>query len=236
MLEDDLEDILKKAMRGHDLNLADLGFPSTTRLQELSESELATAARVLKLNHGCLIHLYSPFKPVELPPEVTMITSRFGHLGVNAFSVRTPHQHYLIDTGTESQKVNQLNPDCILITHHHPDHVACLDEFETAILTPQCSPATFPKEVLPFDVSGHCKPALAYYFPALSKPCCFVGDSVFKRSVGGCSKQSDFRLAMTNLILLLTQLPPETILCVGHGPNTTVALETAENPFLADLL
>jgi len=58
-----------------------------------------------------------------------------------------------------------------------------------------------------------------------------VGDALFAGSMGG-PNTSYADCLRTNREEILS-LPPETILCSGHGPLTTVALERAHNPFFA---
>ena len=162
-----------------------------------------------------------------------MVTSSFGHLGVNAFLIINKGKRILIDTGTEPDLVSGLNPDCVLITHRHPDHVACEASFSSPIMSPNHPDADLLNQldIKTFDVSGHFTPSLAYYFPNLGV--CAVGDAIFKRSIGGCHGKKNYQMALKNNRTLLSSIPKETILLVGHGPNTTVDNELKENPFLA---
>jgi len=232
MLEDELVDIIGKAIRGqsNDSN-AIQGINIDEIIAYKSEEKLRNLASRLNLNAEALISLDQEFTPPRLPKEVTQITSSFGHLGVNAFYIETSGYRVLIDTGTESKKVSHLNPDVIFITHEHPDHTSCLSNFNTPIITPRDPALLEEYECISYDVSGHYNPSLAYFFPHLSSPCCFVGDSIFRRSIGGCSNHFNYKLALNNITILLNALPKETILCVGHGPNTTVEEELIENPF-----
>ena len=231
MLEDEQEDIIGKALRAQRLNPTDIGLKYSDALHALTTDQLHQAAKVLNLKASALVKLGEPFATLSLPKEVEMITSSFGHLGVNAFYVTMEDYRFLIDTGTELNKVSHLSPDTILITHNHPDHTACLNHFSTTVIHPKPTVDLSAFNIQTFDVSGHSTPSLAYYFPQLSIPCCFVGDAIFKRSIGGCSNKKNYAAALTNVTTMLRSLPPETILCVGHGPNTTVANELEENPF-----
>jgi glyoxylase-like metal-dependent hydrolase (beta-lactamase superfamily II) len=56
-----------------------------------------------------------------------------------------------------------------------------------------------------------------------------VGDTLFAGSLAtGFESEPLLRESVRTQIL---SLPPETLLCPGHGPLTTVALERAHNPF-----
>ena len=61
----------------------------------------------------------------------------------------------------------------------------------------------------------------------------FSGDTLFAGSVGRTDlHRSDYAALMRSLAVFLV-LPPETAIYAGHGTPTTVAVERADNPFLA---
>lgn len=77
---------------------------------------------------------------------------------------------------------------------------------------------------------GHTRGGLSFYFP--DAKAVFVGDLVFKRSIGrtdfpGGSLDDLLRAAREKIFTL----PPETTIYSGHGPETTVGEESAHNPF-----
>jgi hydroxyacylglutathione hydrolase len=64
----------------------------------------------------------------------------------------------------------------------------------------------------------------------------FSGDVLFAGSVGRTDLPlADWETLAESLRLLLERFPPETIVCPGHGPETTLAAELSHNPFLAPL-
>jgi glyoxylase-like metal-dependent hydrolase (beta-lactamase superfamily II) len=65
----------------------------------------------------------------------------------------------------------------------------------------------------------------------LAKPVVVVGDSLFAGSMGGAPNA--YEQARKNNREKILSLPPETIICPGHGPMTTVANERVHNPFFA---
>jgi glyoxylase-like metal-dependent hydrolase (beta-lactamase superfamily II) len=68
-------------------------------------------------------------------------------------------------------------------------------------------------------------------------PGAFVGDAVFAGSIGRTDLPGgDTETLLDAIVRKILTLPPETILLSGHGPETTVAAESATNPFLASLL
>ena len=64
----------------------------------------------------------------------------------------------------------------------------------------------------------------------------FCGDVIFRRGIGRTDLAGGDQAALLRSIQTqILTLPPETRLLSGHGPETTVAEEAAENPFLAHL-
>lgn len=75
---------------------------------------------------------------------------------------------------------------------------------------------------------GHAPGHVCLYIP----PLIFVGDVIFKGSVG----RTDFpggstEMLMKNINDKILILPDETIIYSGHGPETTIGLEKKTNPF-----
>ena len=81
-------------------------------------------------------------------------------------------------------------------------------------------------------VPGHSPAHLAYY----SGGCLFSGDLVFAGSVGRTDLPgADWDTLVESVRMLADRFPPETIVCPGHGPKTTLGAEVGGNPFLAEL-
>lgn len=84
--------------------------------------------------------------------------------------------------------------------------------------------------VTPLSTPGHTRGGVSFYFPAEKLVC--VGDTLFQRNIG----RSDFLGGDHNALLRgicehLFTLPDETLVCTGHGPNTTVGEEKKLNPY-----
>ena len=58
-----------------------------------------------------------------------------------------------------------------------------------------------------------------------------VGDAIFAGSIGTGFQSWD--LAKQKVKEQIFSLPPDTLICPGHGPLTTVGEEKANNPFFA---
>ena len=143
----------------------------------------------------------------------------------------------------------------ILLTHLHWDHVDGLPDYLRQWPAARViSPAPPRADLLPpgfdavvtvaepdrvtaagfefqvFRTSGHTPDSISYYCPAAGL--CFVGDAIFAGAVGGTSSDALFAEQVGHLNAKLMQLPDATRLLSGHGPPTTVAIESAANPFL----
>ena len=78
---------------------------------------------------------------------------------------------------------------------------------------------------------GHCPGNVVFWFKDDS--CCFVGDVIFRESVGRYDLPGgDFEKLEFSIQEKIFSLPPETKLLVGHGPPTTVSHEMQSNPFV----
>lgn len=81
-------------------------------------------------------------------------------------------------------------------------------------------------------VPGHSPGHLAYY----AEGCLFSGDVLFAGSVGRTDLPfADWETLLASIRTLVERFPPETVVYSGHGPPTTLGVELARNPFLAEL-
>lgn len=253
-LEDDACDIIAKAMHGRNISSKQLA-KSTNQTESSINSILQghsddNAFRLishpLELSSAALIGI-SGYQPrLRVPDGLIQIVSPFGHAGVNAYLIVQDKHAIAFDTGTDATPLftflnkHQLTLDCLYITHRHHDHLADVKKFNnTRIIYPehtkhgQKTNIFSGESLLAIDVSGHANPARAYYYDGLSSPVCIVGDSVFAGSMGKSPDTISYKQALKTARVNLMSLPPSTILCPGHGPITTVALEQKHNPFLA---
>jgi len=78
---------------------------------------------------------------------------------------------------------------------------------------------------------GHTPGHVTFYSKSLDAA--FCGDLIFYHSIGRTDlKGSDFSKLMNSIKSEIFSLPPQTVLYNGHGPETTVKEEIANNPFL----
>lgn len=78
---------------------------------------------------------------------------------------------------------------------------------------------------------GHCPGNVVFWFP--SEKCCFVGDVIFRESVGRYDLPGgDFNKLENSIQQQIYTLPSDTELFPGHGPKTLVSHEMENNPFV----
>ena len=81
-------------------------------------------------------------------------------------------------------------------------------------------------------VPGHSPAHLAYS----ADECLFSGDLLFAGSVGRTDLPgADWDTLVQSIRTLADRYPPATVVFPGHGPQTTLGVEVARNPFLAEL-
>jgi hydroxyacylglutathione hydrolase len=81
-------------------------------------------------------------------------------------------------------------------------------------------------------VPGHSPAHLAYH----ADGCLFSGDVLFAGSVGRVDLPgADWDTLVASIRMLAERYPPDTVVYPGHGPETTLGVELARNPFLAEL-
>lgn len=82
------------------------------------------------------------------------------------------------------------------------------------------------------DTPGHAEDGTTYIvgmWPEDAPHAAMVGDALFAGSIGRGNQSWD--LARQQVREQILSLPPETLLCPGHGPLTTVFEEKGHNPF-----
>lgn len=258
--EDDPCDVIRKAMRGHELSETELAHecnlsPTTIQLAlqdspvfptDLSPEDLGKIATTLGLNPTALANL-PDYLPHPAPPEeLVQIVTPFGHAGVNAFILVLGRRAIVFDTGTDATpilsyiKSHRLTLDSLYITHGHHDHISGLADFPgTPLFTAENLEHNARLslgngiKLTALDTSGHFTPSLAYMITGLSQPLCICGDIIFAGSIGKTANRELYLQSLDHTRENLMTLPPETILCPGHGPLTTVRQEAEHNPFLA---
>lgn len=80
-------------------------------------------------------------------------------------------------------------------------------------------------------VPGHSPGSVAFYFE--NEGCVFVGDVLFKGSIGRTDlPKGDYATLIRSIQTKLLPLPDSTVVYSGHGPATSIGEEKQNNPFL----
>ena len=191
---------------------------------------------------------------IVLPEVVAMFNSDWNGMQVHSYLAWDPQTREAVafDTGADASEVMEflhwqgLRLKLLLLTHGHGDHL-----FDLGRLTEKtgaeawigegegvsgiaCFAAGKSFQVGSLQIQtrltwGHSAGGVTYVLHGLAKPLAVVGDALFAGSMGGPLVSYPDCLR-TNREEILS-LPQETILCPGHGPLTTVALELENNPF-----
>jgi glyoxylase-like metal-dependent hydrolase (beta-lactamase superfamily II) len=222
---------------------------------------LAALAELVGLHPGKLEAIASGWLPsakdLSAWRELRCLTTTAGGMAVNCYLVwdEVSREAALFDTGWDAQPVfetiaqQQLKLLHVFITHAHEDHVAALgairEKFPKVRLHSGSKSAPVDQRNRPNDfihlgnlrithrdTPGHAADGTTYIigtWPDDAPHVAIVGDAIFAGSIGRGNQSWD--LARQKVREQILTLPPETLICPGHGPLTTVAEEKAHNPF-----
>lgn len=189
--------------------------------------------------------------------ELRVFTTAGEGLSVNCYLVwdEVTREAALFDTGLDAQPVlqclteNGLVLRHIFITHSHWDHVEALPKIREAWPKARVHSGSKnapvdqrnkPSEIVHLgglrithrETPGHAEDGVTYLVGNWQEDAphvAVVGDTIFAGSIGRGNQSWD--LARQKVRDQILTLPPETLLCPGHGPFTTVAQEKEHNPF-----
>lgn len=138
-----------------------------------------------------------------------------------------------------------LKPAALFITHDHYDHTEGLAQFvqrfgvevyagssraggrPATAVTDGSEIAVGRLTGRVFAVPGHTQDSVCLAFPGHV----FTGDALFAGSIGGTGGESAKRQLIDGITRKLFSLPHDTALHPGHGPSSTVSIESRFNPF-----
>ncbi len=218
-------------------------------------------ANAIGLNAAKLERIANGWLPVEKNlsawRRLRLFISSDDSLTVNCFLAwdTTTREAALFDTGFDAGAIldtlaaERLELRHIFITHSHYDHVHALGDIRAARpdaclhTSSKNAPAkqrNQPGEVVSLgglriahrETPGHAADGVTYVitgWPNHAMEVAIVGDAIFAGSMG--RGNDSWELARQKVREQILTLPPETLLCPGHGPLTTVAEERANNPF-----
>ena len=223
-----------------------------------AEADARALASALALSADALVKLATGrHRPdVPRPSSMVVVTTRYGDMSVNAYIVwdRGTREAAIFDTGAdaapmlEAVSAHDLHVLAIFLTHSHADHVQALSalkrKLDVEAWSSELEPVRGTNCFRPGDLfnaghhfirtrltPGHTPGGTTFVIEGPVLQAAIVGDALFAGSVGGI--HNGYAETLGNIRREILSLGDDTILCPGHGPLTTVALEKAGNPFFA---
>ncbi|MGD0252181.1 MAG: MBL fold metallo-hydrolase [Verrucomicrobiota bacterium] len=223
--------------------------------------DFTALARLVGLNPAKLEGIANGWLPAEKDlsgwRELRVFTTAGDGMTVNCYLVweEVTRDAALFDTGFAAKPIldciaeNQLLLRHVFITHSHYDHVEALpkirETFPKVRLHSGSKNAPVDQRNKPSEIvhlgglrithretPGHADDGVTYIVGNWQEDAphiAIVGDAIFAGSIGRGNQSWD--LARQKVREQILSLPPETLICPGHGPLTTVAEEKEHNPF-----
>ena len=167
-----------------------------------------------------------------------------GLLDENCYVLKEANNCLVVDPGDDYQVIKEKIGDSkllgILITHSHFDHIGALRNFLT-----KKSVKIFKKSNLEdgkeyeigdfkfvsYYTPGHSSDSVSFYFE--KDKALFVGDFIFKGSIGRCDLPTGSSEEMIKSLKKIKEtIDKETTLYTGHYDITTLKDEISKNPYL----
>ena len=165
-----------------------------------------------------------------------------GFLDENCYLLIKNNTCLVVDPGDDFLKIKKEIGDNkvlgVLITHSHADHIGALRNFLT-----KRSIKIFKKSNLEekeytigdfkfncIYTPGHSKDSVTFYF--MEEKAMFIGDFIFKESIGRCDLPGGSEAEMRESINKILSYDSEIILYPVHYEHTTLGYEKLNNPYL----
>ncbi|MBQ2640099.1 MAG: MBL fold metallo-hydrolase [Bacilli bacterium] len=164
-----------------------------------------------------------------------------GVLEENCYVVKNNNSCLVVDPGDDYEKIKEVIGDYkvlgVLITHSHFDHIGALRNFlkkrnvkifkKSNLEEKEYSVGDFKFNVI--YTPGHSKDSVTFYFK--DDKIMFVGDFIFKGSIGRCDLPGGNVNEMNQSILKIKKYPEDTKLYCGHYSDTILKEEIDNNPY-----
>lgn len=148
----------------------------------------------------------------------------------------------VVDPGDDYHKIREMVGDNkvlgVLITHSHFDHIGALRNFLTKrsikifkksnLLEQEYNIGDFKFKCI--YTPGHSKDSVTFYFE--EDNAMFVGDFIFKESIGRCDLPGGSKDEMAQSIKKILKFEYDIELYPGHNDTTTLFNEKENNPYL----
>jgi len=163
------------------------------------------------------------------------------NLDENCYLLTIGNKCLLIDPGSSFELIKSKIGDKkllkVLITHKHFDHIGALRDIMDLYKVDYMDYETLKEqeysiEDFKFSVifnPGHSYDSVSYYFKDVNS--IFVGDFIFKDSIGRCDLDTGNFELMNVSIEKIKKYPEDMIIYPGHGDQTTLGREILYNRF-----
>ncbi|MBR3049323.1 MAG: MBL fold metallo-hydrolase [Bacilli bacterium] len=165
-----------------------------------------------------------------------------GVLEENCYVLKKNNTCLVVDPGDDYDKIKDVIGDDkvlgVLITHSHFDHIGALRNFLTkrntkifkksSVEEKEYNIGDFTFEVI--FTPGHSKDSITFYFK--EDNIMFVGDFIFKESIGRCDLPGGDINEMNESLDRIKKYPKETVLYPGHYDSTTLEYEINNNSYM----
>ena len=164
---------------------------------------------------------------------------KVGFLETNCYVISINDECLIIDPGDEFDKIKELVGDKtvlgILITHYHFDHIGALDECKNYYKCDVIDYKNIRNKIGPFNFEiiktpGHKDDSVTYYFE--DEKIMFVGDFIFKESIGRCDLDGGNINDMIKSINKIKTYDKDIKIYPGHGNKTTLGHEIEHNYYM----
>lgn len=162
-----------------------------------------------------------------------------GELQANCYLLEYDNNCLIIDPGAEYPKIKELIKDKniagILLTHHHFDHIGCVNNlikdynipvYDNNSLTEGINHiSTFTFEVI--KTYGHTMDSITFYFK--DEKTMFTGDFLFYDTIGRCDFPESNINEMQKSIQKIKKYPDDITIYPGHGKESNLGREKRYN-------
>ena len=167
-----------------------------------------------------------------------------GYLEENCYILVKDEKCLIVDPGDDvlkiQERIKNLEVLAILVTHHHFDHVGALKPLLKLYDVPVYDFSRIQEKdcvVGPFSFyiiynPGHSKDSVSFYFE--KENVMFVGDFIFKGTIGRCDLEGGNFLEMKESLNKIKSYSNLTILYPGHGESTTLENEKNTNIYFTN--
>ena len=163
-----------------------------------------------------------------------------GSLEENCYVLIIDNSCLVVDPGDDfdiiKEEIKDYNLLGILITHHHFDHIGALNDLlkykKVPIYDYKLTDTEYNINDFNFKIiktPGHTSDSITFYFE--KDNIMFVGDFVFKGTIGRTDLPTGNEVEMDNSINRIKQFNKEIKLYPGHGDITTIDDEIKYNYF-----